>query len=260
MSVNLIQILPQGIIFAADRNVSDREPVSGVVQGQNESSKIALVDNRFLVSYVGAARLGGIDSLEYLVDLIESHRVGKGLDQIAKAINEEVQQQRIIDDENREDGPREQIISFAGFKQREGTMVPEVYYISNCWTLEKGEYKQVTGEFGCSDEVRIKSQEAKIPASMLRECLRSMAERNNPFGFQHSVGLEDFVIVDRFIKTSMDVLAKRNHFVHPESLDQWTSQARMSVLVYSAFFQRFYPLNQQLVGGGVDVLTLPWDA
>lgn len=196
--------------------------------------------------------------MQYIVDVIESHEPGKNLDQIAEALRDEIQEQRKQDDLGREDGPRDQIISLAGFKQRDDITVPEVYYISNCWTLDRGEYKQVTSDFGCSDEVRIKFDAAKIPAAKIRDCLAKMAQRNSPFGFQHSVGLEDFVIIDQSLKATLDVLAKRNNLPHPANLEQWTSQARMSVLVYSAFWQRFYPSNNQLVGGGADVLSLPW--
>ena len=251
-------MLPQGLIFAADRNITEIDSSTKQPVGQREAAKIALVKKKFLVGYVGAARLGGRDSLEYLVDVIESHEPGKDLDQVAFAVHDEIQEQRRQDDNGRKDGPSEQIISLAGFKQRDSETVPEVYYISNCWTLDRGEYKQVTADFGCSDEVRIKFDEAKIPPTGIRECLDNMAKRNNPFGFQHSVGLEDFVIVDGLIKASRDILAKRNNLPHPANLEQWTSQARMSVLVYSAFWQRFYPSNQQLVGGGTDVLSLPW--
>lgn len=258
MSVNVIQVLPYGIIFAADRNVTQIDPKTGNAIGQREATKIALVKNKFLVGYVGAATLGGRDSLEYLIDVVESHEPGKNLDEIATALRDEIQEQRKQDDHGRQEGSREQIVSLAGFKQRDDVTVPEVYYISNCWTLDRGEYKQVTADFGCSDEVRVKFDEAKIPAAKIRDCLEGMASKNCPFGFQHSVGLEDFVIVDRFVKASLDVLAKRNSLPHPTNLDQWTSQARMSVLVYSAFWQRFYPPNEQFVGGGADVFSLPW--
>lgn len=258
MSVNVIQILPQGMIFAADRNITDLDPITDEPIGQREGKKIAKVRERFLVGYVGASKLGGLDSLDYLIDLVESHEPGKSLEEVAQAVRDGVEEQRKADDEGRDQGPRAQIISLAGFIERAAEIVPEVYYISNAWTLDRGEYKQITENFGCSDEVRIKFDNAQISASMLKECLNTMSESNQPFGFQHSVGLEDFVVVDQLVKVSMNVLAQRNNLPHPANLEQWTSQARLSVLVYAAFWQRFYPPNQQAVGGGADVVSLPW--
>lgn len=257
MSVIVIQVLPFGIIFAADRNVTEFDTTTMKPIKQFESTKVKKTQSgRHLVGYVGAARIAGRDSLEYLIDFVESKETGNDLDQLAKLVHDEVEAQHAKDDQGGE--PSELIVSIAGIKKREDIPVPEVYYISNCWSLIKGSYRDIRKEFGCSDEVRVKSEEARVKPSNLKAWLSAMSTTNQPFGFQHAIGLQNFVIIDNMLKVTLQALATQNNLPNPTNLQQWQSQARMSVLTYGAFFERFYGTNEQYVGGGVDVISLDW--
>ena len=68
MSILLVEVVPQGLVFGADRNVTftkQRMTESGnitiEIHGQNQRSKVLRWPNRkALVGYVGAAEIGKI--------------------------------------------------------------------------------------------------------------------------------------------------------------------------------------------------------
>jgi hypothetical protein len=41
-------------------------------------------------------------------------------------------------------------------------------------------------------------------------------------------------------------------------LEEWSRHTKMQVLIYGAYYEAFHPPGAQYVGGGADVLTVPW--
>jgi hypothetical protein len=252
MSAILIRILADGIIFGADRNLT----VNNIADGTRTTTKVCKSeDGNVLIGSIGAASMGGQDSLHEIAKLVNTHQ-GKPLSQIATEVQSGVFQQRLQDDK---ESPRAQIVNLAGFEERDGVMLPENWYISNCYELTvDGHYADIRGEFGCSPEIKIKSEERKVAASELRNRLRTLQNALRPFGFQHSINLAKFNILDQYARATVDSLMKIDSALVPTSLDDWGKQVGLSLRLFEAYYRTFESPTQQFVGGGADVELLLW--
>ena len=121
MSVLLIEIVPQGVIFGADRNITHSiEKNRGLVieiRGQSQRAKVLRWPNRkALVGYIGAAEIGGLPTDEWLYDFIGEHLTFGSLETLARTISKELQEQRYLDERG---GAAERlIVHLAGFEKK----------------------------------------------------------------------------------------------------------------------------------------------
>ncbi|HIA54815.1 MAG TPA: hypothetical protein EYN91_22475 [Candidatus Melainabacteria bacterium] len=252
MSAILIRIFASGIVFGADKNVT----VDDVCDGSVTTAKICKSkDGKILIGNIGAAKLGGAWALEEIKEIVDSHQ-GSPLSTIAKEVRSGVYHQRLEDDKNKKITP--QIVNIAGYEERDNVLVPECWYISNCYELDKDAvYRDYREEFGCSDEVRIKTEEKGIKASVLRERLLGVSG-GGYIGFQHSIDLAKFNDLIHFSKTAIENLPKSDPEFIPVTLEDQAKFVDLSLQMFSSYFKTYYPANQQFVGGGIDIGTLPW--
>ena len=267
MSVMIVQILPQGIILAADRNITSMRLGAGVggsqiivVLGQSQRPKVLRWPNRkALIGYVGAARIGDIPSDEWLYDHIGNHLDISNFEQLANDLTNSVQRQRSLDEGNNE--PEHLIIHLAGFEQREGHMVPVVYYIRNHHAVienKPGEYyTDIRKEFICTEEFW--GYFSGVSPEHIRRQLEERVNNNQPFWFHQGYDLSIFNTLDVFLQGAFTLL----HQVHPahpspQTLSEWEQYLKMSILTYGAYFQAFKGPGEQYVGGGADTVSLKW--
>lgn len=252
MSVIVIEVVPEGIVFGADRNRTQTNTQTGQ-QAQIQVTKVGKsANNRILVGSIGCGLIAGVSALDWLLDFVNA-RENLALEDLAREVKEAVQTAR-----NATDGanPRPQIINLAGFVEDNGVMVPSVRYISNCWSLVNGNYTDVRSDFGeYPDVFRLN---LPVAPALVRPVIEALANDFNPFWFHHSIGLTDFNILKAFLQQALQIISKQNNRVVPNALADWEKQVRMSVLVYGAFFEAFSGTGQQYVGGGADVISLPW--
>lgn len=254
MSAILIRLFADGIVFGADRNVT----VNGVCDGSVTTDKVCKSANgNVLIGSIGEGELGGKWALEQITEVVDAY-ADAPLAIIAKEVQSAVYHQRKDDDKGKS-SPGEQIVNLAGFEERDGVIVPECYYISNCYELtEKGTYDDVRQEFGCSPEVKIQSDQWELPAKDLRERLRALQNGPRPFGFQHSINLAKFNVLDQYARSTVDSLLKIDPALLPVSLEDWAKQIGLSLRLFGAYYQTYEPDDKQFVGGGADVVYVPW--
>jgi hypothetical protein len=72
------------------------------------------------------------------------------------------------------------------------------------------------------------------------------------------MNLAVFNTVSSAVKQAFAVLQRSGHLPPPQNLDDWERHARMWVLIYGAYFEAFGAPGQRYVGGGADVLSIPW--
>ena len=60
------------------------------------------------------------------------------------------------------------------------------------------------------------------------------------------------------MRQAFAVLHQERRLRPPESLQDWERHCRMWVLMYGAYFDAFGEPGQRYVGGGADVLSIPW--
>jgi hypothetical protein len=253
MSTFIAYLLADGIVFAADRNitVSDQR---GVSLYQEEAPKIfRWPTGDALVGYVGAAELDHQPMESWLPDFISRHPKVHDPGSVAHALRQEVQ-------DCMDKAPLEALfVQFAAFAKRDEVIVPEYWHITNVHGMDEkvtGRYDPPRRDFGCSEEMGKKA--ATVPATDLRRVLKQYADAYDPRWFHQSIELGIFNLLEAGAKAAFNDLQKKGLLSAPQSLTDWERHARFWILQYGAYFGAFYPHNEQYVGGGADVLSIPW--
>jgi hypothetical protein len=263
VSILVVQALPQGIIFGADRNVTQTKVASDssgksvtVVLGQSQRPKVLRWPNkRALVGYVGAATTGGMPTDEWLYEFIGDHLEFPSFGDLAHDLADKVQEQRAIDEGQA--GPEPLIIHLGGFEARGSEQVPVVWYIRNPHGMEGGDYIDIRKEFLCTEEFW--RYFPGVPVDQIRELLRRVASQYQPFWFHQGLDLGTFNTLEAFLTGAFALLC-RVHPDHsfPQTLLEWQQHLRMTILTYGAYYQAFRGPGEQYVGGGADTVSLTW--
>jgi len=266
MSILVVQALYEGIIMGADRNITSTsitKTADGrtiyVFQGQSQRPKVLRWPNsRALVGYVGVGTIGGLPTDEWLYNFIGRNMEFCTLEELAQSLGKEVQSQRIID-EGREKAEA-LIIHLAGFDNKNGIPIPVIWFIRNPYRLDPIEgYVDIRKEYLVTEELWKKEYIGDSLPETIREYLRQRARDYHPHWFHQGFDLGVFNTLDAFLRASFRLLIER-HPKHsfPETLTEWSRHLSMAILTYGAYFQSFYGPSEQYVGGGVDIVSLPW--
>lgn len=267
MSILVVQALYEGIIFGADRNITStaiRPAQDGrVVQmvfGQSQRRKVLRwPNNRALIGYVGVAMIGGIPTDEWLYNFIGRNFEFSNFRDLAYRLRDEVQAQRIIDEGDAE--AEGLVIHLAGFEEREGIQVPVIWFITNCHRLDPViGYTDIKKDFGVSEELWRPIYIQDSTPQTIRNYLGRRAREYNPFWFHQGFDLGIFNTLDYFLRQSFRLLIENRslNLSFPITIEEWSKHLSMSILTYGAYFQSFYGPSEQYVGGGVDIVSLPW--
>jgi hypothetical protein len=260
MSILIIEVLPQGMIFAADRNVTVTREMSGdsetiVYQAQEIGSKIVRWPHeRALVGAVGLGEISGQSVYDWLYDFVGDHVDFGNPETVALDLRD-----RLQDTVGRLDPPERLIVEFGTFTQRDGTTVPEMWHITNVhgWNNQTGEYDPPTKTFGAAEQICAK-QLKDTPPNEIRAELQTRAASLDPSWFHQGINLTFFNVLEQGVKAAFRTLLEIGKLEPPRSLKDWERHAQMWVLVYGAYFEAFGEPGERLVGGGADVLSIPW--
>jgi len=257
MSLLLIEIVSEGMIFGADRNVThiyERLGVSKVeIHGQSQRTKVLRWPNRrALIGYVGAAEIGGLPTDEWLYEFIGDNLEFQSFREMAFSLSGKVQEQRYLDEKG--SSAELLILHLGGFEKREGVWVPSIWHIRNTHGTGANEYLDVKKDFLCTEV------EWPWPTQEQRTRFGERAQSFDPFWIHQTEDLGTFNTIEAFLKAAFKVLCEQGHGTHafPSSLSEWERQVKMSILTYSAYFQAYKGPGEQLVGGGADTVSLKW--
>jgi hypothetical protein len=262
VSVLVVNIIPEGIIFGADR-LSRWGPDHEGRIGYTEGFKVLRWSNRrALIGFVGMADLGRRSernsTFEWLSDFVGEYHNFDSLRDLAHELNAAVHNQY------RDDGWTDSdadllIIELAGFERHGNVLLPEVWHIANAHGINPntGSYEGIDSSFGVSEECLSKYTEAQH--TDFRRVLRQ-----RPFWIHQTGDLGMFNSLCAGLDLFYD--ARLNMFGHdpvadPPALDallEFESRVRMKVLSYGAFNDAFETPVARAVGGGCDVLSLEW--
>ena len=260
MSILIIEILPQGMIFAADKNVTVSEEIErlegvAVYQAQDVGSKILRwPHNRGLIGAVGLAEIGGRSIYDRLYDFVGDHVDFSDPGSVATDLRDLLQ--RIAGNLN---PPEELIVEFGTFTKRDGVTVPEMWHVTNIHGINKqtGEYDPPINEFRAAEQicgVHLKD----TPVRNIKSHLATRAALHDPFWFHQGISLVVFNTLEQGVKEAFRALQGYGSLQPPKTLKDWEAHARMWVLIYGAYFEAFGDPGQKFVGGGADVLSIAW--
>ena len=266
MSILVVQALYEGIIMGADRNITSTSVTKTadgrtiyIVKGQSQRPKVLRwPNNKALIGYVGVASMGGFPTDEWLYSFIGRNMDFHSFEELARALGQEVQAQRIIDEGQEKAEPL--IIHLAGFDKKHGMPVPVIWFIRNSYRLDPIEgYVDIRKEYLVTEELWKKQYIGDSSPETIREYLRGRAEAYNPHWFHQGFDLGVFNTLDAFLRASFRLLIE-GHTRHsfPNTLAEWSHHLSMAILTYGAYFQSFYGPSEQYVGGGVDIVSIPW--
>ena len=98
-------------------------------------------------------------------------------------------------------------------------------------------------------------------ARVLRDDERKRVANGGVFSFRQGYDLAAFGTLDYAVRSAVYSIVHGHPLkIHPvpKDLGEWRKHMRMSVLAYGAYFEAFYPPFEQYVGGGADVVAVPW--
>ena len=256
VSILVCELLPDGIVFAADKNVTtvtfnaSGERVSTV---QDLGSKILRwPKHRALLGYVGAASVGGQTMYDWLYDFIGDHFDFTEPAVVANDMCTRLQKEL--------GGTKAQqsIVEFAAFATRDGCVVPEFWHITNVHGLTETGYQPASETFIASEQLLRGHLKDQLTPANIRDFLYKRAMAFDPFWFHQGFDLSVFNTVTEAARQAFVALQQCGKLPHPQTLADWERHARMRVLTYGAYFEAFGEPGQRFVGGGADVLSIPW--
>ena len=256
VSILVVQLVPEGLLFGADRNITRRlrRGPDVLASGQSQRPKVLRWPNRqVVIGYVGRASVAGQPADAWLYDFI-----GRNLDtnlslrQLADNLKSDLEC-----DLGAELSTKEMILHLGGFVEDAGQQKPEVWYVRNARGLDELGYTDIVDEFDVSDE--IPKYFSGMTGDQIRANVEQRAKNWEPFWFHQGYDLATFNMLDQVLRAGMRPIIQ-NHPDHqfPDSLQEWSKHLKMAILTYGAYFEAFYPPFKQQVGGGADVVWAKW--
>jgi hypothetical protein len=258
MSIFVAEMLPDGIVFAADKNLTlpfvDRTGTAlGGVQ-ELGSKVLRWPRSTGLLGYVGLAEVGNQSMYDWLYDFIGDHIGFTDPAPVAASLRDRLQLQL---------GPNAEatIVQFAAYAIRDGCIIPEYWSITNVpGQDDDGNYLPPSATFTASERllgVHLKDQGVKNPNGV-RNYLRMRAEGFIPFWFHQGNNLHVFNTLEEAARLALRATRTKGLHQPPSSLAEWEQYAMFWVLTYGAYFDSFGGPGERFVGGGADVLSIPW--
>lgn len=255
MSILVVEVVSQGMIFGADKNITQTFPDGRTVQADPQRKVLRWPNDDVLFGFVGAATVNNL-SIEKWLESIKPRFSGLStLEQIATKLKDEVETQRKIDEGTGQASPM--IIHVGGFEKKNDFLLPYVWHITNMHSLGKFGYLNFDKTYTSTEQMYGSLKD--VHPSEVRKVLKVMAKQFQPFWFHQGLDLFTFNVLESAMKSSFKVLCEQHpdHNV-PNSLDDWAKHVRLQILMYGAYYEAFYPVNERYVGGGADVEQLAW--
>lgn len=256
MTLLIANVVPQGLVFAADRNLTD--PVTGMKVA--EDTKVVKV-GEVVAGYAGRSRVAGMPMCDWLRDFLR-RRGGAPLADLGAALAAELElaMSTVPSDQ------RGTIVHLGGFEEgSDGRPLPVIWYVRDAEIQDDGSVRYLE-RFEARDELKVADEEPPyFGIATGDEIRRALEESGAPLpwaGFRQGWDLSVFGVLDQlgwiFSTELVRGIARAQTHTAPTTLGEWERFFRFSILVYAAYFEAFYPAGQRPVGGGVDVETVAW--
>ena len=252
MSILVVEVVSEGLIFAADRNITVTMPDGATTQPEGRPKVVPWPRQDVLLGYVGAASLNGQPVPDWLEDRRQTFAPMTSLEEIARGLATQVELQRGVDEGSA--APKPMILHVGGFEQQQGFWAPSIWHITNIYRLGHYRYLDTRKQYTVAE--KFWESFPDTDPSEIRDRLRVLAKQFKPFWFHQGMDLFTFNVLEGAIKASFKMLCEQhpNHDI-PRTLDEWSRHTKMQVLMYGAYYEAFHPPGAQFVGGGADVWT-----
>ena len=255
MSILVVEIVSEGMIFGADRNITVTQHGGQTTQGSPQKKVFKWPSANTLIGFVGAALMNGMPIEDWLASIHQDFQTHTSLEQVAQALKTKVETQRNIDEGTGSAEPL--IIHIGGFEQREGVWLPYVWHITNVHKLGLYGYLTWDKTYTCTEHMYASLKD--VHPIEIRRFLSVKAKNFEPMWFHQGLDLFTFNVLESSIKSSFKLLCEQ-HPEHniPTSLDDWSKHVKMQILMYGAYYEAFRQVGHRPVGGGADIEYLSW--
>jgi hypothetical protein len=264
MSILLSLYTKDGIIYAADRNLTMSEKGEEVIL-ESEMTKVLLWPKRkAVIGFVGQAEIPSEELLmdEWLRIFIGETRGFRSLKDVANLLCMRIQNAFVQSQYLLENQPR-LIMHLGGFEEVEGFQTPMLYLITNVPGMSGSNYHPARPTFNVTEEVRSKFERRHMLdryPDKIQSSFMEMEEHQNVMWFNNGTRLDAFNHFKGALLKALDVI-RDEYRPHPSSsrtLFDWEVYAKMAVELHSSYFKHRYGRNKRYVGGGVDMCSIPW--
>jgi hypothetical protein len=259
MSIMVVHLVPQGLLFGADRNITSQVErqdggVAITVEGQSQRPKVLKWPNReAIIGYVGAAETAGMPTDLWLYHSFIGNNLNfSDFPTLAQTLQTELDRQLSSGGLS---GPL--VIHLGGFEPESGGSRPIVWFIRNTTALTPTGAYVVGTRFDASEELASPAYFGTKPGTEIRSELRAGLY----FSFRQGYDLPAFNTIDVKLREAMAIIVHghpgQTHPV-PSDLDEWAKHVRLAVNGYGAYFASFFEPYEQYVGGGADIVYARW--
>lgn len=268
MSVLVMTVLSKGIVFGADRNITEiyKDKSGEIVHREvlRRKKVFKWPQNRAVVGYTGFAELDYMYMDKWLQNFINANKKFENLPSLSQKLAVEVQ-----DAYDRKFAAGRTLhgllVNLGGFHEGQ----PQIWFIRNEYEIDsQGRHIDVRRNFQVSEMVGprivVESGGALVSAgssdygSGVRAELARRDLEFDPLWFQQGTNRRRFNLIEAFVRGGFAGLHSSGHHRHPETLADWEAHVRMIVLTYGAYFEAFHDPAERSVGGGVNIESIPW--
>ena len=260
VSILVTHLVPQGLIFAADRNITTSISAPPVVRvGQKQRPKVLKWPNAdVIVVYVGAGAIGGVATDTWLYDFIGRNLQFADLDHLADNLTDDLNHALASGELDADDSL---ILHLGGFEEVDSEWTPRIWHIHDTDGLEDDGSYVPGSTFIRSEEIAQPYYFGTDSGSQIHAKVAASVASGGLFSFRQGFDLLSFNPIDKALRGAMFEITRTHpskpHPI-PSTLEDWEKHVRLAVLGYGAYFAAFYEPFEQYVGGGVDVVSVPW--
>jgi hypothetical protein len=268
MSILLSLYFPEGIVFAADKNVTRLYRTPGGIEPDVEvaaaTKVIPWAGRRAVVGYCGLGHLGDLTLEEWMRQFAAKTRDFEDLTSLAVQMRQEIQRDFDRDYPEGTDISKEGlIVHLGGFRYESGIAVPAMYLISNTGLdRENAGYHDAERRFGGpSDELPKLAAQGDIKGlSDYKPWLEKIYRGGDLVWFNNGLLYPAFNVFKSHLWSALNMIRKSPIIPLPDtpSFEDRVAYCKMAIELYDSFFRHHFPPRYRSVGGGADVEGVPW--
>lgn len=224
MSILVVEVTSEGMIFGGDKNVTSTYPDGTTKQEKQTEKVLKWPNNQALIGFVGNGSISGKSTTDWMKEFIQANLNFTSLSDTAEKLRREVETQRLKDEgANRQ--ARGMIIHLGGFTKRDNIDVPEIYLITNVHGIGKYGYEPADQKYNVSEEFWKYFPQDK--PKDIKKTLKVLSKNLEPFWFHQGFDLFTFNIMQKSVKDAFKLLCTKhpNHDI-PKNLTEWEKHVK----------------------------------
>jgi len=266
MSILLSGYYPEGIVFAADKNATIKYGSTGEKRHVEPTATKVLSwpHRKAVVGFVGLGTLAGLYLDEWMRIFIAGNLDFEDFESLAGSLRRKIQQdfsQEYATDTDASDAHL--VVHLGGFTRKENLLVPVMYHIWNHGVINPrtGDYPNAHREFYLREGVEALFKEWPNPEDYpvrVRQRLQRMIEERRYLWFNNGAHFAAFNVFKDAIWQALHAIQDAGFGPKATGLGARVAFCKMAVEVFCSYFTHHYDPGERAVGGGVDVVFIPW--